>query len=91
MIDEFNSQVRIAADRAKKRIVMIESLGRKSAEFAQYEYGFLYDNSRHLQTIGYNVEERLCDSSYYDLLASESRLASFVAISQDQLPQESWF
>src|SRR4030042_1974311 len=55
------------------------------------EYGFLYDKSRHLQTVGYNVEDRRCDSSYYDLLASESRLSSFVAIAQDQLPQESWF
>ena len=31
------------------------------------------------------------DESYYDLLASEARLSSFVAIAQGQLPQESWF
>ena len=55
------------------------------------EYGFLYDNSRHLQTVGYNVEDRRRDSSYYDLLASEARLSSFVAIAQDKVPQESWF
>ena len=55
------------------------------------EYGFLYDKSRHLQTVGYNVEDRRRDSSYYDLLASEARLSSFVAIAQDQVPQESWF
>mgnify|MGYP003693885243 CR=1 FL=1 len=41
--------------------------------------------------IGYNVGERRRDSSYYDLLASEARLCSFVAIAQGQLPQESWF
>jgi hypothetical protein len=41
--------------------------------------------------IGYNVSERRRDASYYDLLASEARLASFVAIAQGQLPQESWF
>jgi hypothetical protein len=55
------------------------------------EYDFMYDNSSHLQSIGYNVEDLRRDSSYYDLLASESRLSSFVAIAQDQLPQESWF
>ena len=55
------------------------------------EYGFLYDMSTHLQTVGYNVEDRRRDSSYYDLLASEARLSSFVAIAQDQVPQESWF
>ena len=35
--------------------------------------------------------ERRLDASYYDLLASEARLCSFVAIAQGQLPQESWF
>ena len=35
--------------------------------------------------------ERRRDASYYDLLASEARLCTFVAIAQGQLPQESWF
>ena len=55
------------------------------------EYEFLYDKERHLLAIGYNVTERRVDSSFYDLLASEARLCSFVAIAQGQLPQENWF
>ena len=55
------------------------------------EYDFLFDKARHLLAIGYNVGERRRDSSYYDLLASEARLCSFVAIAQGKLPQESWF
>ncbi len=55
------------------------------------DYTFLYDKTRHLQSVGYSVNERRRDSSYYDLLASEARLSSFVAIAQGQLPQESWF
>jgi len=78
-------------DHAKKRIELIEALARQSGEFANMDYGFLYDKSRHLQTVGYDVEDRRCDSTYYDLLASEARLSSFVAIAQDQVPQESWF
>jgi cellobiose phosphorylase len=80
-----------AVDHAKERIKLIEALVSQSGAFANMEYGFLYDKSRHLQTVGYNVEERRRDSSYYDLLASEARLSSFVAIAQDQIPQESWF
>ena len=80
-----------ASDHAKERIELIEALVRQSGEFANMEYGFLYDKSRHLQTVGYNVEDRRRDSSYYDLLASEARLSSFVAIAQGQVPQESWF
>ena len=55
------------------------------------EYDFLFDKGRHLLTIGYNVGEHRQDASYYDLLASEARLYSFVGIAQGQLPQESWF
>jgi len=55
------------------------------------EYDFLYDKPRHLLAIGYNVDERRQDPSYYDLLASEARFCTFVAIAQGQLPQESWF
>ena len=32
-----------------------------------------------------------CDSSYYDLLASEARLCSYVAIALGQVPQDHWF
>ena len=89
--DEFNMQFRKANDRANERILQIEVLAKQSGEFANMEYDFLYDKSRHLQAVGYNVKDRRCDSSYYDLLASEARLSSFVAIAQDQVPQESWF
>ena len=73
------------------RIAAIERLAQQSGELADMEYDFLFDKARHLLAIGYNVAERRRDSSYYDLLASEARLCSFVAIAQGQLPQESWF
>jgi cyclic beta-1,2-glucan synthetase len=80
-----------ASDRARERISAIERLSLQCGEFARVEYDFLYDKGRHLLSIGYNVSERRRDSGYYDLLASEARLCTFVAIAQGQLPQESWF
>ncbi len=77
--------------RAIERIAAIERLALQSSELARMEYDFLFDKERHLLAIGYNVGERRLDASYYDLLASEARLYSFVAIAQGQLPQESWF
>ncbi|MBN2763489.1 MAG: hypothetical protein JXR41_10390, partial [Bacteroidales bacterium] len=68
--EEFNSSGHI--NHAQERIELIESLARQSGEFANMEYDFLYDKSRHLQTVGYNIEDRRRDSSYYDLLASEA-------------------
>jgi cyclic beta-1,2-glucan synthetase len=52
---------------------------------------FLYDPERRLFSIGYNVSEGRLDSAYYDLLASEMRLGSFVAIAQGDVPIEHWF
>jgi cellobiose phosphorylase len=77
--------------RARSRIAASENLARKCGEFARVDYDFLFDDGRHLLTIGYNAGEHRQDPSYYDLLASEARLCSFVAIAQGQLPQESWF
>ncbi len=58
--------------------------GRASTDM---EFGFLYNKSCHLQTVGYNVEDRKRDPSYYNLLASEARLSSFVAIALDIPPE----
>ncbi|HYN77220.1 MAG TPA: glucoamylase family protein, partial [Lamprocystis sp. (in: g-proteobacteria)] len=80
-----------ASLRARERIAALEQLALQAGELAQMDFGFLYDESRHLLVIGYNVPGRRLDTSYYDLLASEARLGSFVAIAQGQLPQESWF
>ncbi len=76
---------------ARERIAELERLARQVGELATMDHGFLYDETRHLLTIGYNVSERRQDASDYDLLASEARLGCFVAIAQGQLPQESWF
>uniref|UniRef100_UPI00359431E2 GH36-type glycosyl hydrolase domain-containing protein n=1 Tax=Thiocapsa sp. TaxID=2024551 RepID=UPI00359431E2 len=76
---------------ARARIALLQNLAQQACELAEAEYDFLYDTSRHLLAIGYNVGERRQDASFYDLLASEARLVSFVAIAQGHLPQESWF
>ena len=83
--------VAAAGDRAADRLNAIDELAMQCDELATVEYDFLYDQSRHLLTIGYNVNELRRDDSFYDLLASEARLASFVAIAQGYLPQEHWF
>ncbi len=59
--------------------------------FETMEFGFLLDASRQLLSIGYNVPEGTLDSNCYDLLASEARLASFVAIAKGDLPARHWF
>lgn len=81
----------LAKTRAHERIEQCGQLASQATEFATVEYDFLYDKSRHLLAVGYNMDEFRRDNSYYDLLASEARLGTFVAIAQGKLPQESWF
>ena len=51
----------------------------------------LYNKKRNLLRIGFNVTLGIADNSYYDLLASEARLASFIAIAKGDIPQKHWF
>jgi len=74
----------------------LESLSRRAAAFADgMSFTFLYDPQRSLLAIGYRAADaegpgRL-DPAHYDLLASEARLASFVAIAKGDLPEKHWF
>ena len=55
------------------------------------EFGFLFDPDRQLLSIGYRGEDQSLDPNYYDLLASEARLASFFAIAKGDVPARHWF
>ncbi len=90
-VSALNQLVSEGSHNVTQRMLLIDQLALQSAEFARMEYGFLYDPATYLLAIGYNVTERRLDASSYDLLASEARLTTFVAIAQGQLPQESWF
>jgi cyclic beta-1,2-glucan synthetase len=52
---------------------------------------FLFDRQRQLFSIGFSVTDGRLDASFYDTLASEARLASFVAIATGQVAHEHWF
>jgi cyclic beta-1,2-glucan synthetase len=88
---EFRKMFKEGSGRAGKRIAAIKRLAAQAFDFADIDYSFLYDKGRQLLTIGYSVGERRRDPSYYDLLASEARLCSFIGIAQGHLPQENWF
>jgi cyclic beta-1,2-glucan synthetase len=63
--------------------------------FDAMNFGFLYDPQRQLFTIGYRLADDegpgRKDPSYYDLLASEARVASFLAIAKGDVPESHWF
>ncbi len=64
--------------------------GRADALFQETDFRFLFDEQRQLFHIGYNVDAGGLDANYYDLLASESRIASYIAIARKDVPQSHW-
>jgi cyclic beta-1,2-glucan synthetase len=77
-----------SAEDAKRLHAIAE---RAHAYAVEMDFRFLFDSKRKLFTIGYHIGSNAVDNSYYDLLASESRLASFMAIAKDDVSVDHWF
>jgi cyclic beta-1,2-glucan synthetase len=80
-----------ASRNARHRMDAINALTHRCSDVAEMDFRFLFDESRELFSIGYNATDHRMDGSFYDLLASEARLTSYLAISQYQVQQEHWF
>ncbi|HSJ97565.1 MAG TPA: glucoamylase family protein, partial [Myxococcota bacterium] len=72
-----------------RRLAAIADQARETA--LAMDFGFLFDRERQLLSIGYRIADGTLDPSCYDLLASEARLASLVAIAKDDVPVRHWF
>ncbi|OGA93175.1 MAG: hypothetical protein A3G27_01320 [Betaproteobacteria bacterium RIFCSPLOWO2_12_FULL_66_14] len=83
------TQTADAARSLERRLATLEATARTMA--AAMQFGFLVDPDRKLLSIGYRVAEGALDPSCYDLLASEARLASFVAIAKGDVASRHWF
>ncbi|HEY1799451.1 MAG TPA: glucoamylase family protein [Terriglobales bacterium] len=57
----------------------------------EMDFNFLLDKRRKLLSVGFDAGAEQLHSACYDLLASESRIATFIGIAKDEIPQETWF
>ena len=77
---------------AEELIERAERLGALADDLVEEtEFGFLFNAERQLFSIGFSVTDGRLDNSYYDTLASEARLASFMAIATGTVSHEHWF
>jgi len=84
-------RVREASRHAREQLLALESLAQQCDEMAAMDFAFLFDRARDLFSTGWNVTEGRSDVGFYDLLASEARLCSYVAIALGQVPHDHWF
>jgi cyclic beta-1,2-glucan synthetase len=77
---------------ASEQLAQLDELIAQSRELEEgMGLRFLYDEERRIFAIGYQVAERRLDTSFYDLLASEARLTSFLAIARGEVSVEHWW
>ncbi len=72
-----------------RRLTELSRLASRLVE--EMDFTFLFDPERKLFSIGFSLSDGRLDPGYYDLLASEARLASFIAIARGDVPASHWF
>jgi cyclic beta-1,2-glucan synthetase len=91
-LDLLVTEVERARRSASEQLAQLDELIANSQQLeAGMGFRFLYDDERRIFAIGYQVAERRVDTSFYDLLASEARLTSFLAIARGDVPAEHWW
>ncbi len=91
-----SEQLRTLLPRAKEQLRTLAQNLRAISDEAyrltdEMDFAFLLQKGRLLLSIGYDVEPKKLHSACYDLLASEARIAAFVAIAKGDIPQQVWF
>ncbi len=80
-----------AVDAAHALQHQLDRIAGRCRRFAEAtDFRFLYDPQRRLLHIGWQVADQKLDPHHYDLLASESRLASLWAIAKGDVPAAHW-
>jgi cyclic beta-1,2-glucan synthetase len=91
-IDALAAALRDSSAEATALIRRLSTIAQTADRMVQaMDFGFLFDETRKLFSIGYRISDGSLDSSCYDLLASEARLASYIAIAKGEVPSTHWF
>ncbi len=91
-ITELRTLLPEAISHTEQLIANIRQIAREAERYADaMRYNFLFVPSRQLLSIGYDAEKHELHSACYDLLASEARIASFLAVAKGDIPQRAWF
>jgi cellobiose phosphorylase len=85
-------QLALRSTEAGRLVVRLETVADRAYRLAmEMEFRFLFDAERMLFAIGFQQATHSVDGSNYDLLASEARLASFLAVAKNEVPVGHWF
>ena len=90
--ENFRSALSGAVRNLRALIGRLETIAVDSERFGdETEFGFLADPNRQILSIGYEMSKQKIHEACYDMLASEARIATFLAVARGDLRQQSWF
>ncbi|WP_376691162.1 GH36-type glycosyl hydrolase domain-containing protein [Wenzhouxiangella sp. EGI_FJ10409] len=91
LADRIEAQIDQAREANEQLAADCADLARLAERWVEeMDFGFLYDAERHQFRIGFDADNAVLDANCYDLLASEARLTSLLAISRGQVPMRHW-
>src|ERR1019366_2914414 len=91
-IDALAQALRQSAKDATTLVRRLSAITQKAGDmFQSMDFSFLFDRTRKQFSIGYRAAANTFDATCYDLLASEARLTSFIAIAKGDVPSSHWF
>jgi cyclic beta-1,2-glucan synthetase len=92
LYERLRNQLLEAKPNVERLIADLRMIANRAGKLAEgMDFALLLDARRKLLSVGFDVETRVLSPACYDLLATESRTAVFVAIAKEDIPQESWF
>ncbi|MFZ1015956.1 MAG: glucoamylase family protein, partial [Terracidiphilus sp.] len=92
LTEELRTMLPQAVKNLRGLIKSLQEIAQTSGQFAEgMEFGFLVDQNRQILSIGYDMGLKKTHEACYDMLASEARIATFLAVARGDLRQESWF
>ena len=90
--DQLRSSVRTAVRNLRSVASALRGIAHQAENLVQeMEFAFLADPGRQILSIGYDVRAQKLHEACYDMIASEARIATFIAIARGEIHQESWF
>ncbi|MCX7841464.1 MAG: glycosyl transferase [Clostridia bacterium] len=89
---ELKDKINQSSHRVKEFVCLYNELISRLKSISEgIKFKPLYVEKKHLFSIGFNIEENRLTNSFYDLLASEARQTSYIAIARGEVPPKHWF
>jgi hypothetical protein len=92
LTQQLRASLPAAIQKLSALVSSLHAVAREAERLAdETEFAFLVDPNRQILSIGYDVSKQKTHEACYDMLASEARIATFLAVARGDLHQESWF